>query len=83
MTDAMKRLEKVKDKAKEIGFRIIGGYMNSKNIKKSLNAKLKKSRLESIDDVEIQKVIKDNTIIMLLCFGHLTLPSLSCQGPHP
>ena len=36
--------------------------MNSKNIKKSLNAKLKKW-LESIDDAEIKKVIKDNTII--------------------
>lgn len=36
--------------------------MNSKNIKKSLNAKLKKW-LESVDDEEIKKVIKDNTII--------------------
>ena len=36
--------------------------MNSKNIKKSLNAKLKKW-LESIDDNEIKKVIKENTII--------------------
>lgn len=36
--------------------------MNSKNIKKSLNAKLKKW-LESIDNDEIKKVIKENTII--------------------
>ena len=36
--------------------------MNSKNIKKSLNAKLKKW-LDSIDDGSIKRVIKDNTII--------------------
>jgi len=36
--------------------------MNSKNIKKSLNAKLNKW-LESIDDEDIKKVIKENTII--------------------
>jgi hypothetical protein len=36
--------------------------MNSKNIKKSLNAKLDKW-IESIDDKEVKKVIKNNTII--------------------
>jgi len=36
--------------------------MNSKNIKKSLNAKFDKW-LESIDDEGVKKVIKDNTII--------------------
>jgi len=36
--------------------------MNSKNIKKSLNAKINKW-LESIDDEGVKKVIKDNTII--------------------
>lgn len=36
--------------------------MNSKNIKKSLNAKLNKW-LESIDDADIKKTIKDNVII--------------------
>jgi len=36
--------------------------MNSKNIKKSLNAKLKRW-LENIDDEEIKKIVKENTII--------------------
>jgi hypothetical protein len=36
--------------------------MNSKNIKKSLNAKLNKW-LENIEDEEIKKIVKDNTII--------------------
>lgn len=36
--------------------------MNSKNIKKSLNAKLN-NWIKSVDDEEIQKVIKENTII--------------------
>ena len=36
--------------------------MNSKNIKKSLNAKLK-NWLESIDDNEIKEIVKNNTII--------------------
>lgn len=36
--------------------------MNSKNIKKSLNAKFDKW-LESIEDKEVKKVIRDNTII--------------------
>ena len=36
--------------------------MNSKNIKKSLNSKLKKW-LESVEDEEVKKIIKDNTII--------------------
>ena len=36
--------------------------MNSKNIKKSLNAKLNKW-IENIDDEEIKKIVKDNTII--------------------
>lgn len=36
--------------------------MNSKNIKKSLNAKLSRW-LESIEDVEIKKIVKENTII--------------------
>lgn len=36
--------------------------MNSKNIKKSLNAKLK-DWLASIDDADVRKAVKDNTII--------------------
>lgn len=36
--------------------------MNSKNIKKSLNAKINKW-IESVDDEEIKKIIRDNTII--------------------
>lgn len=36
--------------------------MNSKNIKKSLNAKFNKW-LESIDDKDVKKIIKENTII--------------------
>ncbi|MDF2908778.1 MAG: hypothetical protein K0R34_4099, partial [Herbinix sp.] len=36
--------------------------MNSKNIKKSLNAKFDKW-LESIDDKTVKKVIRENTII--------------------